>query len=114
MSQSSKLASRQSVAIFNPSTELGLPRALDNMTVKSPLKDDDRVTLEVRRSFLSASGPAMTDGTRCIADGTRSSSKELDSRPESFSDHGSDASLLDGLLFSAAYGLGETSNVVRF
>ncbi|WP_146990218.1 hypothetical protein [Bradyrhizobium macuxiense] len=113
MSQSSKLASRQSVAILGSSTELGLPRALDNMTVNPPLKDDDRVKLEVRHSLLSASGPALTDGTRCIADGTGSSSNELDRKPESFSDRGSHASLLDGLLFSVAYDLGESPNVVR-
>ncbi|WP_143201454.1 hypothetical protein [Bradyrhizobium sp. NAS96.2] len=114
MSHSSKIASRQSVSFHTPSTELGLRCALDGTAGKSPLNDHERVTLELCRSLLSASGAAMTDGIRRIADGLCGSSKEPDNKPEFFTDRRSGASPLDGLLFSAGYDLGDTPNVVRF
>ncbi|WOH80197.1 hypothetical protein RX327_30895 [Bradyrhizobium sp. BEA-2-5] len=107
-------STRQSVSFLTPSTELGLRCALDNTTGKSPLNDHERVTLEVCRSLLSASGAAMTDGTRRIADGLCGSSNEPDDKPEFFTDHRSDASPLHGLLFPVGYDLGDTPNVVRF
>ncbi|WP_136626321.1 hypothetical protein [Bradyrhizobium macuxiense] len=114
MSQNSTLALRQSAAVLKHYTELGMPCAPDDMTVKPRPNAGEQVQIEVRRSLLSASGPAMKDGTPCIADGVRSYSNDWAIKPWAFTSHGSDASLLDGSLFSVACDLGDTSNVVRF
>ncbi|WFU54556.1 hypothetical protein QA639_33930 [Bradyrhizobium pachyrhizi] len=114
MSDSSKIAPRQSVSFLTLSIELGLRCALDNTTGKSPLNDHERVKLEVCRSLFSASEAVMTDGTRRIANGLCGSSNEPDDKPEFFTDHRSGASPLDGLLFSVGYDLGDTPNLVRF